>query len=348
VKMGTLRIRHQQLNASGLQFLLEAFEDSHCKEARDKIYSMVSLIEFSSSQTIVADYQKAMFEVYVDVIRFLLPSYESKTPDGARKLDFAKSIVRISQAVQRNLGDVSANLSEERLEAISSSFSISEHIPQGVILIQGLKGDTITHLLPYSESLTAEEVAENFWSLPSYHNQANKFFSRTEALRGGLAKFDQPDKNRVVSFDSRISYGMMGWSLPAYELREVVEEMPPNHQCPRPRRRSSLSVVQSNDFQIFLGDSDMMGIVPAAAKDGDVICHSLNCDAAAVMRPQGERFLFIGRALVFPREGSRSTRLNERTSKKFKYFVPNQKELPARTRGMSIYADVATLQLLTK
>jgi hypothetical protein len=348
VKMGTLRIRHQQLNASGLQFLLEAFEDSHCKEARDKIYSMVSLIEFSSSQTIVADYQKAMFEVYVDVIRFLLPSYESKTPDGARKLDFAKSIVRISQAVQRNLGDVSANLSEERLEAISSSFSISEHIPQGVILIQGLKGDTITHLLPYSESLTAEEVAENFWSLPSYHNQANKFFSRTEVLRGGLAKFDQPDKNRVVSFDSRISYGMMGWSLPAYELREVVEEMPPNHQCPRPRRRSSLSVVQSNDFQIFLGDSDMMGIVPAAAKDGDVICHSLNCDAAAVMRPQGERFLFIGRALVFPREGSRSTRLNERTSKKFKYFVPNQKELPARTRGMSIYADVATLQLLTK
>jgi hypothetical protein len=237
LKMGTLRARHERLN---LQYLLETFVDSHCKEARDKIYSMVSLIDFSPSQTIVADYQKVLFEVYVDVIRFLLPSYESKTPDGARKLDFAKSIVRISQAVQRNLGDVSANLSEEKLEAISASFSISDHIPQGVILIQGLKGDTITHLLPYSESLTAEEVTEKFWCLPSYHNQADKFLSRTEVVRDGLAKFDQSDKNRVVSFDSRISYGMMGWSPPAYESREVFEEMPPNHQGPRPRRRTSL------------------------------------------------------------------------------------------------------------
>jgi hypothetical protein len=134
----------------------------------------------------------------------------------------------------------------------------------------------------------------------------------------------------------------------AYGSREAFEEMPPDHQGPRPTRRSSLSVVQSNEFQIFLGDSEMMGIVPTAAKDGDVTCHSLNCDADVVMRPQGERFLFIGRALVFRREGSRTTRFNEQTSKEFKYFVPNQKELPARTRDMSIYADVATLQLLTK
>jgi hypothetical protein len=194
-------------------------------------------------------------------------------------------------------------LSEERLEAISASFSISEHIPQGVILIQGLKGDTITHLLSYSESLTAEEVAEKFWSLPPYYNQANEFFSRTEVLRGGLAKFDQPDKNIVVSFDSRISYGMVGWSPPAYERQEVFEEMPPNHQGPRPRRRSSLSVVQSNNFQIFLRDSDMMGVVPVAAKDGDVICHSLNCDAAVVMRHRGKNAFSLDEPLSFRERG---------------------------------------------
>lgn len=353
VKMGTLQIHHKSLNAYGLQYLLEAFEDSHCKDSRDKIYSMVPLIESSSSQTLVADYQKALFEVYVDVIRFLLPSYKSKTPDGARKLDFAKSIVRISQAVQRSLGDVSANLTEERLEAISASFSISKHIPQGVILIQGLMGDKITHLRSYNEGTTAEEVADEFRNLPTYHNRTSISLSRTSVLRNGLARFDHADKNRVLSFESRMAYGMMGWSFPAYKPREAdispPEEIPVvAAQGPRPRRRSSLSVKPPSNVQIFLGGSDMMGIVPAAAREGDVICHFLNCDAAAVMRPHEDTFLFIGRALVFPRDGCAATRLNEYTSKKFKYWVPKGEELPARTRGMSIYADVATLQLLTK
>jgi hypothetical protein len=352
VKMGTLRCRHER-NAYGLQYLLEVFEESHCKESRDKIYSILSLVEFSFSQKLLADYQKELFEVYVDVMRLMLPSYESKTPDGARKLDSAKSIVRISQAVQRNLGDVSADLYEEMREAISASFSMSKYIPQGIILIQGLKGDTITHLHPYNGNVTAEQVGDEFRRLPSYQNRTHGSLSRTSALENGLAGFDQADKKRVLSFYSRNSYGMMDLSLdslPTYKPREEeilpFEEMPPNVQGPRPRRRSSLSVMQGNDVHLFRGDSDMMGIVPAAARAGDVICHFLNCDAAAVMRPQGDTLQFVGRTLVFPSEGSKATRLNEYTNKNFKYMVPKE-ELLARA-DITIYADIATLQLLTK
>lgn len=352
VKHAVLRSRRRK--GFDLQFILEAFEDSDCKEARDKIYAILALIEFSSSESLVADYKKALFEVYVDVVWFLLPFYESKTPAGNRYLEFPKSIVRISQFVQRNLGDVSAGIERGALEEISAALSIPRSVATGVTLIQGLRGGTITHMRPYKPHLSAEVVAEEFRNLLSYHKRSDRSLTRTEILSNGLDKFDEPDKRRVVSFDSSISYGEKGWSPAPYKRREDDDQMNESGMLSNirgafwRRRSSSLNVRPAADVQIFLGEGDMIGIAPAAAKDGDMICHFLNCDAAAVMRAQGDTFILVGRALVFPRERSGSTRLNDWTNKRFKYMIPKEEDLPPRSHGISFYSDVATLQVLTK
>ncbi|KAH7370435.1 heterokaryon incompatibility protein-domain-containing protein [Rhexocercosporidium sp. MPI-PUGE-AT-0058] len=346
------KLRSQRTKVHSLQFLLEAFEQARCKEPKDKIFAILGLIDHSSRETLVADYKKSLFELWVDVVWFMLPDYESKTPLGRRYLEFPKSIVRISQCVQRNLGDVSRDIERDVLEALSASLPVSRSVAPGVTLIQGLMGGTITHLHPYSEHLSATEVADEFRGLPSYHYRPNRTLRRTAILQQGLTTIDDADKQRVLSFSSRISYGMMSWDPLPYEARDEAQVSDggilAGAHGRHPIRRNSLEVQRPGNMQLFLSKSGMMGLVPSETKAGDMICHFLNCDVAAVIRREGDKFLFVGRALVFIREGSCGMRLNDETNQNFKYFVPNEEEFPARMNGMSFYVDVATLQLLTR
>lgn len=346
------KLRSQRRTVYPLQYLLEAFEPSRCKEPKDKIFAILGLIDHSSRETLVADYKKSLFELWVDVVWFMLYSYESKTPLGKRYLEFPKSLVRVSQCVQRNLGDVSRDIERDVLETLSASLPVSRSVAPGVTLIQGLMGGSITHLHTYTQNILSEEVAEKFRGLPSYHYRPEKTLRRTAILQHGLDIFDDTDQARVLSFSSRISYGMMGWVPLQYEPRDEAQVSDggilTGAHGRNPVRRNSLEVKRPGRVQLFLEKSGMMGVVPAEAKPRDMICHFLNCDVAAVVRPQGDKLLFIGRALVFNREGASSMRLNEETNKNFKYLVPNDEEFPAHTNGVSFYVDVATLQLLTR
>ncbi|KAG4433366.1 hypothetical protein IFR05_011150 [Cadophora sp. M221] len=340
------KLRSQRTKVHSLQFLLEAFEQARCKEPKDKIFAILGLIDHSSRETLVADYKKSLFELWVDVVWFMLQDYESKTPLGRRYLEFPKSIVRISQCVQRNLGDVSRDIERDVLEALSASLPVSRSVAPGVTIAQGLLGGAITHLHLYTEDLVAGKVADKFRGLSTYHFRPDKTLRRTAILEQGLSRIDDADKQRVLSFSSRISYGMMGWDPLPYQARDEVQVSNGAHG--RPVRRNSLEIQRPGKMQLFLSKSGMMGLVPSETKTGDMICHFLNCDVAAVVRREGDRFLFVGRALVFIREGSCGMRLNDETNQNFKYLVPNEEEFPARTNGMSFYVDVATLQLLTR
>ncbi|KAH6718052.1 heterokaryon incompatibility protein-domain-containing protein [Leptodontidium sp. MPI-SDFR-AT-0119] len=346
------KLRSQRTKVHSLQFLLEAFEQARCKEPKDKIFAILGLIDHSSRETLVADYKKSLFELWVDVVWYMLQGYESKTPLGRRYLDFPKSIVRISQCVQRNLGDVSRDIERDVLETLSASLPVSRSVAPGVTLLQGLLGGAITHLHPYTEDLLAGEVAHTFRGLSSYHYRPNNTLRRTDILQQGLGIIDDADKQRVLSFNSRISYGMMGWDPRPYKARDDVqasnEALNSGAHGRPPVRRNSLEIQRPGKMQLFLSKSGMMGLVPSETKTGDMICHFLNCDVAAVIRREGDKFLFVGRALVFIREGSCGMRLNDETNQNFKYLVPNEEEFPARTNGMSFYVDVATLQLLTR
>ncbi|KAK0112815.1 hypothetical protein ONS95_014544 [Cadophora gregata] len=352
----SLATRHASLRSQGrrtfsLQFLLEAFEHSRCKEPRDKIYAVLALADLSSPEPLIANYEKPLLEVYVDVTWFLARNYESKTPLGTRHLGFSKSIVRASQAVQRNLGDVSLNIKQDVLEAISASLSIPRSMAAGVILIKGLLGGVLTHTHPYTKDTSIPNVADTFRKLPSYHCRPRKTLKRTTILQHGVDGFDEDDQKRVVSFNSRISYGMRGWSPAQYEPRDEEQVSDggfiPEAHGRNVKRRNSIEV-KAGEFKVFLEKSGLMGIAPAEAKEGDFTCHFLNCDAAAIIRRQGDKYFFVGRTLIFNREGCSSMRLNEWSTKNFKYFVPNEEELPACTNSISFYVDVATLQLLTR
>lgn len=353
----SLATRHARLRSQGrrifsLQFLLEAFEHSRCKEPRDKIYAVLALADLSSPEPLIANYEKTLLEVYVDVTWFLARNYESKTPLGTRHLGFSKSIVRASQSVQRNLGDVSLNINQDVLEAISASLSIPRSMAAGVILIKGFIGGAITHSHPYTKDTSVDDVANTFRSLPTYHCRPRKTLKRTTILQNGVDGFDEDDQRRVVSFNSRISYGMRGWSPQQYEPRDEEQVSDggfiPEAHGRNVKRRNSLEVKKEGGFKLFLEKSGLMGIAPAEAKEGDFTCHFLNCDAAAIIRRQGDKYVFVGRSLIFNREGCSSMRLNEWSTKNFKYFVPNEEEFPACTNSISFYVDVATLQLLTR
>ena len=90
----------------------------------------------------------------------------------------------------------------------------------------------------------------------------------------------------------------------------------------------------------------MVGIAPEYARPGDMICQFLNCDVAAVIRLDGDKYRLVGRALVF--KGASSMRLNEWTTKNFKYAVPMGDDLFYQSKRISFHVDFATLQLLTK
>jgi len=112
------------------------------------------------------------------------------------------------------------------------------------------------------------------------------------------------------------------------------------------RRRSSFDIKPAKEFKVFQDSFGMVGIAPVEARVEDIVCHFLYCDAAGLIRLEGNRYIFVGRILVFKREGCSATRLDEYTSKTFKYHVLNEADFPARIHSISFYVDVATLQLL--
>ena len=117
--------------------------------------------------------------------------------------------MRVSQSVQRVMGDVSANLERDVLEAISTSATIPKSVVGGMLSIQGVIGGTITHLCPHSENITAQSLSNQFHR-QSIYEDGTGFPSSISVLENGLKVFDEADKNRAVSFISHSSYGERG------------------------------------------------------------------------------------------------------------------------------------------
>jgi hypothetical protein len=96
----------------------------------------------------------------------------------------------------------------------------------------------------------------------------------------------------------------------------------------------------------FFTDSESrIGLAPSTARKGDIICRFRNCDIAALVRLNADRYSIIGRALFLKRRDEKNIRTHEGSWECFNFSVPSNDEL---NDIMSFWLSTHTLQQLTQ
>jgi hypothetical protein len=92
LELDTLRSR--QRRSFALTYLLEAFEDHHCSDARDKIYAIISLAADQRMIDIIPDYSKTLEELYLEVASKLIMVHRVLTvlSMGSSRIDDQSSL----------------------------------------------------------------------------------------------------------------------------------------------------------------------------------------------------------------------------------------------------------------
>jgi hypothetical protein len=58
---------------------------------------------------------------------------------------------------------------------------------------------------------------------------------------------------------------------------------------------------QNKGTRLFLGISGEIGLAASCIREDDILCQFSDCDVAAIVRPKGERYQIISRAVIAKR-----------------------------------------------
>ncbi|KAK4032414.1 heterokaryon incompatibility protein-domain-containing protein [Parachaetomium inaequale] len=96
VRLDRQRRTHQEEGGHGLWLLLEAFQDSLCKEIHDKVYGFLGLANDCGERGFPVDYSKSVFELYEDVIRLYHDRFQRKTaPHSPQLINLSEFLCRL-------------------------------------------------------------------------------------------------------------------------------------------------------------------------------------------------------------------------------------------------------------
>jgi hypothetical protein len=293
---------------SPIESLLAIFEDSKCSEPRDKIYGLLSLAENQFRSEVTVNYSMTMFEVYVDVVWAF----------GTKKN--MTHICTFTQLVQRTLGGPFPRHSQVSHDRSDLGLLNLAALCKGAILpIDTIPGASIGPAVASRKRV--EALRRCFQSL--VHTMGD----RDIYLANAVNQLEQVPPEYLAPIDSSSSYVSAWYPQSSPTLQTDMAFIPPK---------------DNGQTRLFLGTNGEIGLAAGCIREDDVLCQFIDCDIAAIVRPKGDKYQIISRAVVAKINGEGEIRQDKLSPVSFKYNVPKY-----AFTALEFHVDWLVLQALT-
>ncbi|KAH6693360.1 heterokaryon incompatibility protein-domain-containing protein [Leptodontidium sp. MPI-SDFR-AT-0119] len=335
-----VKLARQREGRHGDSFLLanlmEVCKDSLCEEPRDKVYGFVGIAHDCQDGSFPVDYSKSLFEVYEDVVRFQYRSTALNT----------KTVVHFSQLVQRLFGgtyQMQRDLGQKRNPFVPLQ---SNNDRTKAFKAVGVYTGSVSSVgCSYDEFIAAPEATRKWKvSLQKSQTDLEKLRRKNEGFMRVLLDLEKPELDRIRAIEPNFSWkgakdmhGVLG--VPTRGSRSEHELLPLFKFGPEENGETEPSAPR-----LFSTRSGVIGLIPSNARVGDMLFHFWESDVVAVVRLEVSYVRIIGRAAIANPEYTPSS----------KFFTPNdwmqdtETGLDFEKKGIEIYMDIPTLQLLTQ
>jgi hypothetical protein len=294
---------------SPIESLLAIFEDSKCSEPRDKIYGLLSLAENRFRSAITVDYSMTMFEVYIDVV-WAFGAEKNMTHTCA-----------FSQLVQRTLGGPFPHQNQVSHDRSDLGLLNVATLCKGAILpIDTIPGASISPVVASRKRLEALRRC--------LQSMVDTMGDRDTYLANSVNQLEQVPPEHLAAIESSSSYVSAQNNQSSPTLHTDVAFNPPK---------------TNGQPRLFLGMEGEIGLAASCIREDDVLCQFQDCDIAAIIRPKGDKYQIISRAVVAKRNGEGEVRQDKLSPVAFKYNVPD----PHSGSTMFFCVDGHVLQALT-
>ncbi|KAL3426540.1 HET domain-containing protein [Phlyctema vagabunda] len=306
-----------------LHSLLESCETSVCQEPRDKVYGLLGLANDVKEEEVDIDYSKPLFELYTDTLSIVL-----KGAAGRDVADYQFNLPRFSQLFQRSLGGpflpyttTRAKLGLQNISAEGSLFPFIGHAVEAILPLESSETSTmsITRLMR----------------------------QRRESLRDYLRGTMEPiildaTLRRTVTALGTVDVEVIHSTLPQPCSISSNPQAEPQLQPPL----LPSTPLPKHHPRLFIGSSGRIGIGPTNLREDDVLCQFPDCDVSAIIRPCGDQYRLVGRAVVARSFDEKEKRVSSSSPELFRFGVPESSDLLDENR-VYWHVDAITLQALT-
>ena len=326
--------RHDDKNR--LELLLERFSDAQCGEVRDKVFGFVGLAHDCYDGSLKVDYSASLYDVFADVVKFQNAAKPLEGPfyhEWEKNLDTDRParLVRFAQLVQRTF-DGGVDITAMNRPTQEDSWHLFH--------AKGYIAGTILHIGSSYDQYISSFAAEKQWKLSwdkHYTDVADLATLREmdDAYTMKLLEMGETDLAKVRQIHSGSSFG--------FQLKHTLaknEEETKNQDETEPASETH----SSGEPRRFLGSLLAFGLVPPAAREGDLICRFWGCNIAVIVRQEGhkDRYNIVGRADVA------ETVMNGAKTTVIEYAIAQNKDYgPNRYDHMDFYLNIETLQKMT-
>ena len=335
-----VKLARQREGRHGDSFLLanlmEVCKDSLCEEPRDKVYGFVGIAHDCQDGSFPVDYSKSLFEVYEDVVRFQYRSTALNT----------KTVVHFSQLVQRLLGgtyQMQRDLGDKKNPFVALQ---SNNDRTKAFKAVGVYTGSISSVgCSYDEFIGIPDATRKWKvSLQKCQTDLEKLRRKNEGFMRVLLDLEKPELDRIRSIEPNFSWkgakdmhGVLG--VPTRGSRSEHELLPLFKFGPEENGETTPSAPR-----LFSTRSGVIGLIPSNARVGDMLFHFWESDVVAVVRLEVSYVRIIGRAAVANAEFVAGS----------KFYAPGdlvqdlEGGLDFEKKGIELYMDIPTLQLLTQ
>ncbi|KAH7400339.1 heterokaryon incompatibility protein-domain-containing protein [Cadophora sp. MPI-SDFR-AT-0126] len=339
-----VKLARQREGRHGDSFLLanlmEVCKDSLCEEPRDKVYGFVGIAHDCQDGSFPVDYSKSLFEVYEDVIRFQYRSTALNT----------KTVVHFSQLVQKLLGGVhqmQRDLGDRKSPLVA--LQTNNDRTKAFRAVGVYTGSVSSVGCSYDEFIAVPDATRKWKvSLQKCQTDLEKLRRKNEGFMRVLLDLEKPELDRIRAIEPNFSWkgakdmhGVLG--VPTKGTRSEHELLPLFKFGPEENGETEPSAPR-----LFSTRSGVIGLIPSNARVGDMLFHFWESDVVAVVRLEVSYVRIIGRAAIANADFTPESKFY--TPSDWDQFADNGKGkgLEFEKKGIELYVDIPTLQLLTQ
>ncbi|PVH79250.1 HET-domain-containing protein [Cadophora sp. DSE1049] len=335
-----VKLARQREGRHGDSFLLanlmEVCKESLCEEPRDKVYGFVGIAHDCQDGSFPVDYSKSLFEVYEDVVRFQYRSTALNT----------KTVVHFSQLVQRLLGgtyQMQRDLGDKKNPFVALQ---SNNDRTKAFKAVGVYTGSVSSVGCSYDEFIAVPDATRKWkvSLQKCQTDLEKLRRKNEGFMRVLLDLEKPELDRIRAIEPNFSWkgakdmhGVLG--VPTRGSRSEHELLPLFKFGPEENGETEPSAPR-----LFSTRSGVIGLIPSNARVGDMLFHFWESDVVAVVRLEVSYMRIIGRAAIANAEFTPESKFLSPSD----WVQDTEKGLDFEKKGIELYMDIPTLQLLTQ
>lgn len=326
---------NQDWDPTFITTLLWIFRNRGVTDPRDKIYSLLGVLEASHSskrfpvsgsqsiEKLIIDYEAPVEDVYASLVDYVVSSTRSlniicasQQPSLFKRSwvpNWAEAWQRYSfltSSIYKSYHHIKVDVDQERYCASASiSSSVTFSPGRASLIAHGLKWDKILCLRDPAPFPPKDHLALDRWSYETFNQLGTDVTNRFKSIYGETnvrSNFSMAimaglfDRSRNRGFDYRGFH--IGASSQWHEycaslnFEEAVHEDIPDSDVAELDIRNHLVGYRR---KICVGDRGYCGLVPDSAQVGDIVCVLFGCDVPVVLRElETNKFNFVGESYI--------------------------------------------------